>query len=476
MTRARGHAVIVGGGMSGLFSALLLSDLRPDLQLHLVEKAAELGGGHGSFFDPEGGCFDHGMHLMFDSLVPEVDRYYLEMMPEEDWIILSGNRKDIAGIYHAGNLLQDSPYMDLRQLAEPARGECAAGLLQAMAEAPAPASACDSAEDFFRRRFGAAVAEKMVEPVLQKLWRRSGRELDAMATRIVLMDRVLLFDAPAMTDLMKSDRIRARIGFPKQMETSPAYRSAQRGYYPRRYGMYRVAEAAARKLAARGVKLHLGSEVSDLKIEGGRLHGLRIGAEQLDAVELLHWTIPLPALAPQLGVKLAAPRLDPALPQAHVYFLLRRPPSMGELYSFYCFDPGFASFRVTNYAAYCPDARRSEGRHAGTYPVCVELHFDPGAQPDEAHAARVAAGELARMGVISGPEDIAYTRAVPARIGFPLLTRNNTAQLAGVRRAVEERLPANLLVAGFAPERGVFFVHDVLEQNYLGLRRCLEAR
>lgn len=469
MTSPNRNAVIVGGGLSGLFSALLLSDLEPTLQVHVVEKDATLGGGHGSFFDPVGGCFDHGMHLMFDSLVPEVDRYLGELQSEQDWIVLTGNRKDIAGIYHGGRLQENSPYIDLRLLPDGVRRDSVAGLLATIGELPPRPDECASTDEFFRRRFGAPIADHVVEPVLRKLWRHSGRELAAIASRIVLMDRVLVFDAQTMSDLMKADRVRARIGFPSQMELPLHYRNAQRGYYPRKYGMYRVIEALAGKLAARGVKLHTRTEVSGLDLSGDEIRQARLagpdGEAVLDDVRLLHWTIPLFGLAPRLGLELPALRFDAPLPQVHCYFLLKQPPRMGELYSFYCFDAGYATFRVTSYASYCPDARRPDG----SWPVCVELHFDPGSRIDEAAAAQLAAEELQRMGIIASLEEIAFRRAVPARIGFPTLTHGNAANLARVREIVEGRNVRNLLTAGFAPERGIFFAHDVLEENYRGI-------
>jgi hypothetical protein len=469
------NVVIVGGGLSGLFSALLVTDLDPSLKVHVVEKDTALGGGHSSFVDPHGGCFDHGMHLMFDALVPEVDRYFDELQREQDWIVLSGNSKDIAGIYHDGRLQENSPYIDLRRLPDDVRRDCAAGLLEALAEQPPAAMACASTDEFFRRRFGAAITDRIVDPVLQKLWRRRGRELAAAAARIVLLDRILLYDAAAMTDLMKSDRLRARIGFPSQMALPLEYRNAQRGYYPRKFGMFRVIEALAAKLAARGVELHTASELTGMDLAEGAIRRVRIGSggidRELERIHFVHWTIPFFALAPKLGVELPAMRFDPALPQAHVYFLLNQPPRMGELYSFYCFDAGYATFRITSYASYCPDARRPDG----SWPICVELHFDPGTKIDEAGAAKLAADELLRMGIISDPAAITFQRAVPAKIGFPTLTQSNAVNLARIRELIEARGIRNLITAGFAPERGVFFAHEVLEQNYRGIVSRLGA-
>jgi hypothetical protein len=191
----------------------------------------------------------------------------------------------------------------------------------------------------------------------------------------------------------------------------------------------------------------------------------------IDNVAMLHWTISLFSLVPKIGLILPSAQYDPPLPQLHTYFLLKHPPRMGDLYSFYCFDPGYATYRVTSYASYCPDARRPDG----TWPVCVELHFDPGTKPSEIDALQLATVELKSMGIINSLDEITFSRAVPARISFPLLTRNNTTNLTRLRELIDGQSIRNLLTAGFAPERGIFFVHDVLEQNYLGIITQLGA-
>jgi hypothetical protein len=471
---AGGSAVIVGGGLPGLFAALLLSERRPDLELHLVEREGRLGGLYNSFEDPVAGRLDHGMHLIYESCVEDVDRQLRDCLRDEDWIFLEGNRKDIAGLYHGGKLRESSPYIDARDLSPAVRQACLADLMAQLGREVVEARRCASARDFFQRRFGAAFADLVIEPVLKKLWRRGGDSLDPMATRVVLMDRVCLFDAAAMDDLMQSARIRARLAYPEQLALPLAWRSKQRGLYPRRYGMSGVIDAIARRLAERGVKVHTGAEVADIGIAGGAIATVRLrhpgGEIPLENVRLLHWSIPLFGIAPRLGLSLPPAAFDAPLKQAHVYLLLKRQPKMGELYYFYCFDAGLRTFRVTNYAAYCPDARRpASSAHPGTWPVCVELHFDASDKPEGMDLAALATRELAAFGVIDGPEDVAHAVAHPSKTGFPLLTLNNSRAMGGLRTQVEALGIANLVTAGQAPEQGIFFLHDILEHSYNAL-------
>ncbi|HEV8646185.1 MAG TPA: hypothetical protein VGR01_11525, partial [Burkholderiales bacterium] len=159
----------------------------------------------------------------------------------------------------------------------------------------------------------------------------------------------------------------------------------------------------------------------------------------------------------------------PPRKQANVYLLLESQPEMGELYYFYCFDRGFHTFRVTNYSAYCPDARRADG----SYPVCIELHFDPGADLKSSDLVAVAADELMKFGVIKSKASISFSKAQISNAGFPVLTLRNTQAMRSLRESVRSQEIRNLIVAGQAPDLGIFFLHDVLEHNFNALRSYL---
>ena len=128
MKNSRKNVAIVGGGLPGLFSALLISERYPGLDVHLIERDRKLGGLYNSFHDEQADWFDHGMHLIYESCVEEVDRQIRETMDEKDWIILNGNHKDIAGVFFNGVLHEDSPYIDIRGLPQDIQRECVADL------------------------------------------------------------------------------------------------------------------------------------------------------------------------------------------------------------------------------------------------------------------------------------------------------------------------------------------------------------
>ncbi len=473
MNHSGKNAVIVGGGLSGLFSALLISEQFPSYQVHVIEREKELGGTYGSIHDSQMGWLDIGMHTIPESGIEDVDRHIRQAMKEEDWNILAGNEKDISGIFHRGVLHEDSPYIDLRDLPEDTLRDCLADFLLQVSEKNISVDQCATAREYFVKRFGRSIADLVIEPVLNKLWNTGGTALSAMASRSVLMDRVRLFDSETMMDIMKSDLMRPRVAFPKQLELPLAYRSKLRCLYPKQFGMIHLIRSIEKKLSDRGVRFYTGTELAAIKIEEKSVKALEIVKNNersvIADVKLLHWSGPILGLAPKLGIDFQLAKLDPPNSQVFVYLGLKQKPKMGSLYYFYCLDPGYRTYRVTNFASYCPGARLPNG----TYPVCVELHFARAPDTSETELAALAARELEGFGVIEGSGDIAASRVEKLKTGFPILTLNNSRILGDLRNQIEGRGVTNLLLAGQAPERGIFFLNECLKATHQAITEFL---
>ena len=138
---------------------------------------------------------------------------------------------------------------------------------------------------------------------------------------------------------------------------------------------------------------------------------------------------------------------------------------MGGLYYFYAFDPGCHTYRVTDYASYCPDARQPDG----SWLVCVELHYEPGTEVDIIEARAHAERELIYFGVIKDNSEILAAKVYPKPGGFPVLTLRNCDLMRELRSRLVAEAPSNLVIRGQAPECGIFFLHEALEQCHQGI-------
>jgi protoporphyrinogen oxidase len=474
MTQPVKNIVVVGGGLSGLFSALVISDQHRDCQVHVIEREKRFGGIYSSIYDSQLGWLDIGMHTISESGVEEIDRHIREAMDDQDWNILSGNHRDISGIFHGGVLHQDSPYIDIRDLPADIQRECLADFLLQLGEKSFSVEECVTTHDYFVKRFGQSIADWVIEPILKKLWNTNGSNLSAMASRSVLMDRIRLFDSDVMLDLMKSALLRSKVAFPKQMKLPSNYRSKSNSYYPKTFGMIHLIKAIEKKLLGRGVKLYNEAELDQIQIERNKIKSLGVKRSnelfEIGNIKMLHWSITVQSIAPKLGIEFPFEKLDPPNAQVLVYLFLKQKPNIGDIYYFYCLDSGYHTYRVTSFASYCPNAKRMDG----AYPICVELHFKPLPNQSQSEYAALAIKELVEFGVFESADDVVSSKVEILKTGFPILTLNNSRMLADIRKQVESQGIKNLVVAGQAPERGIFFLHECLGDVYRSVNKFLE--
>ena len=227
--------VVVGGGLTGLMSALKLRQKYPDGRILIIEKSEQIGGKYGSLKYPGGVRFDNGMHVIYESCNPEVDSLYREVMPESEWNIYENNEKDIAGLFFNGHLQNYSHYVDLRTFSSDARAGFIGSLFENLKDNREANRS--SAMDFLRSQFGGEVVETVHRPLLKMMYGVDPECLDVFATKVTALERVILFDPETMLDLMKSGNLRSRLAFPDQLNLPPIRENTQKALYPKRFGM-----------------------------------------------------------------------------------------------------------------------------------------------------------------------------------------------------------------------------------------------
>lgn len=461
--------VIAGAGITGLMLALQLTKAHPGRPVTIFDRAPGAGGMYASMTYPDGRIFDYGMHVIYESCNPAVDDLYREIMPADEWHIHAGNEKDIAGLFFRGKLQTYSHYVDLRSFAEETRKTFIAELLLKVGSAPADPGNC---RDILVSQFGEAIVEQVHEPILRALYGISAAEASPFAIKASALERVILFDAPVMLDLMKSDGIRSRAAYPDQINLPPYRGNSQKALYPKKFGMGTFTDRLVRLLTARGVRFLPGADLMELRRNADAVTGISL-MQNGKSIELpvgqMIWTAGWHPLAQSLGLdgREFAPKPGPRLALANLVF--DRAPRMDRLYYFYCYDPGFASFRVTNYAGYCPAAASDAG-----HPLSVELwpqRLGPAsADMSDDQLIQLALAELRAFGVID-EHHLLFGKIVRAGGGFPLPTIENSLRLAQLRNQVKALIPANLTVAGVLAEEGLFFVPDILNDAFSKISR-----
>ncbi len=466
---SRSKTIIVGGGLAGLMTARMVKALRdPEGEIYIVERESHFGGAYGSYHYEGVGAFDHGMHVFYETCIPEVDELFTSILPDSDWNILVENLKDAAGIYVQGRLQLETPYVDLRDVPDERLSAYLGDLMLAIRDRrnkPLPAEA--NAYEVMKAHYGRALTDDIFVPLLEKLFLRHPSQLHELATRLAAINRIAAFDGDLMLDLMKSDELRARLCFPDQYKLPPYRGNNQRGFYPRQFGFYHVMDRLKEVLDEQGIHFVPNASLSQINTEGGRVQSVRITSldgvnTDIDGVTQVFWAAGVPPLAKLLNVPLTGGPPDMRPASWYVHLLLDKEPMTDRLYYFYCFDKGFRTYRVTNYAAYCPEAHTEKG-----WPVCVELWPNPGDAQTEACVINTALSELRAFGVTDATYRVNFRAAQQNKgPGFPLPTLKTIGAMENIRAQIRDRGICNLALTGIMGGKNIFFIPEVLKDAH----------
>src|SRR6185437_2278396 len=329
--------IIVGSGISGLLSALLIARKNKNTNVYIIEKNKEIGGLLRRFYyGEEYGSFDYGMHNLLETGEKELDDLIFSLLPENEWQLLEGKKRDLAGIYFNNTLQHNSPYIDIRNLESVEIDKCIADFFINVNNRPylnKGDEVLKNAKQFSSDRFGEYTASKTIIPSVEKVHQKSAEELDYMATVFTPMSRIAMFDEPLINDIIKSDTLRDRIAFSDQRNLPVEKSSGRKAFYPIKYGMYRVIDAFLKEFKKYNIQILSNAELHSIKTSNNKIENVVIKTEteeiQLENISKLIWTGGVPLLAKLLNIPLSDLPFDKALKTTVVSILIDKPLNMG---------------------------------------------------------------------------------------------------------------------------------------------------
>jgi oxygen-dependent protoporphyrinogen oxidase len=452
--------VVVGGGLPSLLFASLLSKKKKEFPIHIIESSNQAGGLFKSIENDQGDLFDQGMHIYYETEISEIDQSFLQSLPEDDWNYLEGNRKDIAGIYFNSKLQLNSPYPDLRTYSIDERNTFLISLFEPIENVGQ--EDCANVSDVLLNHFGRAISSKVFEPILEKIYGLSGKELDPIAFRLTAINRVVLFNESVVEDLMNSDYLSKRIAYPEQLHLPDVRKSRSRGIYPKKFGFGKVIDKIVQNLTESGVIFHCNSRVTEMNQEKNSVKSINFKNGNEDETQIIVedgvlWTVDVFSLlrsmneSPKIKINTSLKR--------YVNLVLKTKPNMGELYYFYNFDKSSDIFRVTNYSAYCPNVSENS-----RFPICVEYWSKVELNKEQIRDQTIK--DLLRMGIIESDEVVSHAEVSPIPILFPTPSVEAVTSIREASNLVEEKAITNLVLVGPLIKKDVFFLHEILKSGY----------
>lgn len=452
--------VIVGSGISGLISALFL--LKNGNKVTIIEREEEIGGLLKSFNYGDFGLFDYGMHNFLETGIPEIDEMILDLLPFNQWNILEGEKRDIAGVYFNGRIQFNSPYIDIRHFPLKKVNDLREHFKFSEGNLRVPPK---NAKEYLEERFGKELSDMTGNVVLEKIFQKPAKDLDIGAIHFTPLSRLVISNEDQICEDYRSSFLRERIAYPEQRNLPLELSSGRRGYYPKEFGIFRVAEALKKEILFNGGRILTSSSVKDIKISQHKIDKITIShkdeIKEIKEINSFIWTANIFGLGKILNYSFRGFKYDRPLKTFVVNILVDIEPELEDLYYFFCYEKGFKTFRLTNYSAYCEKAIRN-----GLYPISLELLIDPLEELTLKMIEEIAKKELKLFNILNQKTTIKFIKVEELVSGIPMLSLNNTNFMKSVRDKIKKEQINNLIIAGVLSEDNLFFQTDVLKNLY----------
>lgn len=461
----RKNIIIIGGGLSGMITAYFASKFFKKQKIILIEKNSILGGLYNSVtFKKKKFIFDHGMHLFYQCKNQLINKFYFKVFKKSEWHILKGVKKDIAGNFYKGKLNSNSPYINIEEESSYNKLKYFNDIYSNFKKRKKINDKQNCLDKYYLNKFGKNLTNNIIEPIIKKLWGFDLKKIDIVAAHIVLLDRIILFNKKIVNNLINLDFFRSRIAYPDQLQLPKKYHSNQKyALYPKKFGMFNVIKKIEKILTNSKIEVHLNTSINSILIKKNSIKEISIeskGIEQkIQNIYKIIWTVPLFGLIPLLKLKTKNLKFDKNKKQIFVYMLSKERPKMNGNYYFYCFDKGYSTFRVTSYYEYCKNAKKINK----FYPLCIELHFEN--DDKRLDYKKVALKELSKFKIIKNINSIKYIFSEKAFGFFPIMTKKNTHSIKKIKELINKKNIKNINLATQAPEKNIFFMNNILDQN-----------
>jgi len=434
-------AIVVGGGIGGIVSALLLKQKYE--RVLLVERALVPGGLLRTSHTQDGLSFDFGTHFIATTGLDTLDELLFNFVDSENWYEFDYLK---AGNYYGGSLNQNSTFIDARRLPRQTYLEGLEGMLLAMPLDETPVNL----EQQLDNTYGVIFREQLFTPVLNKLFGVEPQQLAPDAHRLFGLQRLLILSAVASRELKNSSLYDQCIAFHRFDEGV----NRAKVFYPRQGGIGCWVDGLTKKLAEAGVEMLTGHFVQHVNHQEGQIDGITLNDGRHMACEQLVWTVPpfLLAKAAGLEVPIHAPQLRHT---SLFHFIFDRPFST-DLHYLYVHEPDMTSFRVTLYPNVAGQSHDPEQGHHCT----VEVLSD-GSEEMSLLSKRVR-NELVTMGLVSENAVCRYTKNEALAAGFPVLSHEFVT--AGKRQVDCLTHQFNNLHLLGKSSGSAFFMNDVLRE------------
>ena len=455
----RTHCTIAGGGLSGLFSSILMADRFESVVL--VEKSSECGGLLRSEPDDRGVYFDNGTHVPDFTSRPEIDEILFGTPDqiEQDWTVFKLLR---SGHFFGGRWSDQGNSIDARAL--PEEDYCRA-VVEFLSRNELSAESNLAA--YLLETMGPTLTTKLYAPIAEKLYgARADQLITTSSVSYFGLTRLIAF-TPCVTDKLKELEVfdsklaaHAVEGYHRR-----AGKAAHATHlYPKQRGVGFWTERLVNIALSKGVKILTNESIESIGAEQRVISSVRLGtSKKTIPCDYLVWTAP-PAQA--LRAASISTGADPTIYRTTSIFNYSFDEKIVNKKALYLWnwDPAYRGFRITLY----PNLRP----HLPGNDLTVEVL----SRPEEASdiSLKDICQEVLELGIVPQEAKVLRESRKVLHNTFPVPTPEHEQAVYGYLQQLEDAFE-NIMIAGRFGGKA-WFHKDVVCDVYDKIRALDESR
>ena len=429
----KGKVVVVGGGIAGIFSALLYN--HKGFNVTLVEKGNEIGGLLRSqkLFDDQL-SFDFGTHFLRETGNEEIDTLLFENLEAIKYDFLKSGTF-YKELYEENGFLSDKNISDRKNALDQLKQK-------------EPKETYSDLEEQLKSEFGEGYG-KILSEIVTKFFFTEPEKLIENAHTLFGLSRIVVGNQGETKELKTQTKFDNVIAYHSYKEGI----SSLKNIYPIKNGAGAWIDAMERTLVENDVRVIKNAELGDFEQNDNCVTSVQVNDETLELDKLV-WTIPSFILLNKLGVKL---KLSPPerLTSCIFHYVIDQD-YLTDLYYFQCFDPSLKTFRVTLYDNY------SDGVD-GKYRISVEVLTNESDIQVEKMSTEIFK-ELITMKVIDSSANKLDVAHNIYKNGFPVLNHDFMKSSLMQYNAVMEKCE-NIEIYGKGKGK-TWFMNDIIFDIY----------
>jgi len=410
------NCIIVGGGICGIFSSIVLADRFENV--YLVESQECCGGLLRSIQDENGVIYDQGTHIPSSTLVTEIDDILFgsEQEKYEDWHVL-GKLK--TGNFFSGEWDFNTQIVDTRKLAVRDYEKGIVELLTLTQKSNA-----SFILPYLKETIGPTFTDKIAIPLLKKLY--GGKtNLNELITRSSInyfgLSRVIGLSADVTKKLKEMPVFDEKLGFhnAQEYQDKMAENNVQECayYYPKGdKGVQLWIEKLIHKAKKKGVTFLTNESISKITHSNNHITSVTLkNANKVLECDLLYW-----GAAPVMAMHAAELKVDSARPNLRTanifHFTFDKPILNTSSHYLWNWDVTHKSFRVTLY----PNLKNDDAC-SHTHSLTIEALTGP--DDSDIVNAEMMLDELKSMRLISEDSRVVSSLRQTLHNTFPVPTQ-----------------------------------------------------